>query len=239
MNPPFNQLLAEKTTGFQLNSAVSGSIGVGKIDQFIVSVRKFYLLLPRAGLADNWSKKSRPLRLSIVRDHLNQICVKDEVTRSNVETVDSWLVNRNSTRSSLSQFGARLQDQYGSFCFVCGRRIEKRRTVDHIFPLAFGGDESDRNLILTHAECNSAKNSMIAGDSLHWLSEPIDGVEDTVSPRLRYLVFLRDNFTCTNDSCNQGLLQRTEITLQRMIPTGICCFDNLRTVCLNCYSKKG
>jgi 5-methylcytosine-specific restriction endonuclease McrA len=237
-SPRLHSLIKDRTVDFELLPRFEMDIVTGQINDFIQSVRKFYLLLPQAALIDDWDLKPKHHRREVIRDHLRNICVASAVSQASIQKLDIWLVNRNSVRSRLSQFGASLQAKYGSFCFVCGRKIHAHRTVDHVVPLVFGGDETDENLILAHQGCNSAKNSMIAGDSLHWLSDPIDGLEDHISTRLRYLVFLRDNFTCTEAACNKGLFSRTEITVRRKVTSGICCFDNLTTVCVNCPELK-
>lgn len=52
-------------------------------------------------------------------------------------------------------------------CHLCGRRIDRRLsgraamgpTIDHLVPLAAGGEHSYRNVAAAHRRCNSAKGT--------------------------------------------------------------------------------
>lgn len=47
-------------------------------------------------------------------------------------------------------------------------------TIDHVIPLARGGTNARRNLVVCCKECNNKKGSWMPGD---WLNERIDGDE--------------------------------------------------------------
>jgi 5-methylcytosine-specific restriction endonuclease McrA len=224
----------QRTSSFKLKPVIIDSASFKDVDDLIHSVRKFYLLLPIDGFDPDWPNILKSRRRLLIKKHLD--CVCKGVTSSQVQTVDRWLNKRFSPRESLKQFGNTLQKRYGNFCFICGKRITKGpKTVDHIFPYVFGGDEGDENLILAHPGCNSSKNAMIPGDQIHWAPKEINANEQMIPTRLGYLVFLRDNFTCSMQGCDSGLFTRSEITIRRKHETGICCYDNLKTVCTNCF----
>ncbi|HYL63110.1 MAG TPA: HNH endonuclease signature motif containing protein [Candidatus Methylomirabilis sp.] len=55
-------------------------------------------------------------------------------------------------------------------CFYCLRRVSRlRRCLDHVVPLAHGGDNSYRNLVSCCTECNSEKREKSAKDFLRRL----------------------------------------------------------------------
>lgn len=209
-------------------SAVLASVAVISI---IRNVRAFYMLLPRQAMAGTWPDTHKDTRWKIIRDHLRSVCEGDSITMRNITRIDRWLTARSLPRANVSQYGLTLEKKYGKLCFICGKPIAESSTVDHVFPLSWGGTEDIDNLMLAHKECNSTKNNWLPGDSLAWAPNPVDVSIDDVPLRMRYLVFLRDNFSCTTDSCNQSIFTRHSLSLSTRSSTGVCCFDNLRTVC--------
>lgn len=55
-----------------------------------------------------------------------------------------------------------LIEIYGDRCFYCTRQFgpTRRRTLDHLVPLARGGTNLISNLVLSCAKCNQAKGDM-------------------------------------------------------------------------------
>lgn len=52
-------------------------------------------------------------------------------------------------------------------CHLCGKRVAKREIqLDHIVPLAVGGEHSAANLAVAHARCNLSKGAKPANDQL-------------------------------------------------------------------------
>lgn len=59
-------------------------------------------------------------------------------------------------------------------CQLCGKRVDRRLTypallsasIDHILPLAAGGDDAPWNVQLAHLRCNSTKGARPADDQL-------------------------------------------------------------------------
>lgn len=60
-----------------------------------------------------------------------------------------------------------LRDNDG-LCGICGHRVGRRWTIDHIIPLSKGGSHTYDNCQPAHAECNRMK-----ADLLPWEFVPI------------------------------------------------------------------
>ena len=206
--------------------------GMNAEDDIIKSARRYYLLLPKDAVDCDWLVMNKGKRRAIILKHLNSVC--DSVESHHIKEVDLWLTTRASGRDSLTRYGRQLQEQYGRLCFVCGRKIEHGLTVDHIYPFSKGGATKLENLILAHGDCNSAKGGSLPGEFVRWAPKRLSDNLEEIDKRLMYLAFLRDNFTCQVPHCDAGLFSGVEITLALRHPTGIPCYDNLETMCMNC-----
>lgn len=52
-------------------------------------------------------------------------------------------------------------------CHLCGERVpDGEVTLDHIVPLAIGGEHTSRNLAVAHHSCNSAKGTRASNEQL-------------------------------------------------------------------------
>lgn len=67
------------------------------------------------------------------------------------------------TRRSLStRERVRLFTLYGGVCHICGGRIDGAREawdVEHILPVALGGEETDENRKPAHVKCHKGKTA--------------------------------------------------------------------------------
>ena len=197
------------------------------------STRRYYLLLPAQALAiQDWPNTGKYQRRAIIQEHLENVC--NDVSKAQIQEVDGWLNTIYEPRENLNGFRRSLQEKYGRICFICGKEIRGAVSVDHIFPFSKGGKSTLDNLLLTHPGCNSSKGNMLPGELIRWAPESIAESLENITTRLRYLVFLRDNFTCCENDCSNGLYSGTEINLKRIHETGIQCYDNLKTVCSKC-----
>ena len=65
------------------------------------------------------------------------------------------------TRRSIStKERLRLFTHHGGVCHICGGKIDGTREtwdVEHVTPIALGGDESDENRKPAHTKCHKAK----------------------------------------------------------------------------------
>jgi 5-methylcytosine-specific restriction endonuclease McrA len=221
-----------RTNAFTLKDGLqTGLLGEDDLSR---SARKYYLLLPAEAAVNGWSELDKTKRRDIIRRHLESVCDENSVNREQVKEVDIWLTTRDSVRERLTLYGRTLMQRFGRFCFVCGLQIEGTVSVDHIFPFSKGGETDIRNMILVHPACNSTKGASLPGELMRWSPESITTELSDVRGKLRYAIFLRDGFTCTEADCSMGLFTRTEISLRLSNYTGIACYDNLRTVCTAC-----
>lgn len=70
-----------------------------------------------------------------------------------------------------------IYDRDGWICQICRKQVSKRAdrngpegpSIDHIKPLARGGEHSYRNLQLAHRKCNSGKRDLCVGSQLRLL----------------------------------------------------------------------
>lgn len=224
----------ETTSSFALHSTLIPK--EGREDSLMASARRYYLLLPVEAAGLDWSEVPKQRRRKIIREHLEAVC--STVSQGNVKEVDLWLSSMTSSREQLLLYGRRLQAKYGRLCFICGKHIENDITVDHIFPYSRGGCTQMDNLILAHRKCNSAKGKSLPGEMLRWAPEDMSCDPQEVEVRLRYLVFLRDEFSCQNKPCSNGLVSGHEIQLIRKRKSGISCYDNLETRCMICSTNE-
>jgi 5-methylcytosine-specific restriction endonuclease McrA len=126
-----------------------------------------------------------------------------------------------------------LRDLQNHRCRHCGRMLTTEATehVDHIRPVAFGGDTNIENLRIICQSCNLAKS-----DLLDWtLGRIFDQVwNNQPSSFVRYAVLARDESTCTTPGCRRTWRDE-ELRVSRVIPErrgGRAIFDNLSTICL-------
>lgn len=69
-------------------------------------------------------------------------------------------------RSLSTRERARLFTLHGGRCYLCGARIDDVREaweVEHVLPLALGGDDSDDNRRPAHARCHKPKTAADVG----------------------------------------------------------------------------
>lgn len=85
-----------------------------------------------------------------------------------------------------SRIGRRIAKlNRGFYCYYCSAQLvppgtrkaerialltagAKQGTVDHMTPLARGGDYADSNMVLACLDCNAAKGTMTLGEFLVW-----------------------------------------------------------------------
>lgn len=206
----------------------------GENDPILKAIRVFYLLIPKDGLAEDWSERVKVSRRQIIRSHLENICDSDSLNQNNIDSIDRWLTNIGAARNQLHLYGRQVEARFGKICYYCGKTVEDDKSVDHVFPLSRGGSDELHNYRIVHKACNSSKNNFLIGGQLVWTPPDLRATLNDVPSRLRYLVFLRDNFSCRNLSCPNGLHNDVEISLGLVHSTGICCYDNLKTICKDC-----
>lgn len=114
-------------------------------------------------------------------------------------------------------------------CGLCGRFFEFAGSVhvDHIVPLAQGGEDALANLQLLCRDCNLGKH-----DLSNWLlGVPYQSEQRT--PRLRYCVLSRAKGRCSVPHCEAGPTN-SELELVTRVPPargGRWVFDNLAVMC--------
>jgi 5-methylcytosine-specific restriction endonuclease McrA len=233
---PIAEILCLRTRGFPLKLAIRSRYNAEA--PLLASLRSFYNLLPREGISLRWQVINKGRRRKLIRDHLDAVCDPNSIENEHIQTIDYWLSNKCGSRNDLLlRYGRKLEAKYGNICFYCGMQILGSRAVDHIFPFSKGGEEEIDNLLLIHPECNSSKNSYVPGELMRWVAEPLDASVEDVGPRLRFLVFLRDNFSCTEPECSNSLFSNTQITISLVTKSGLSCYDNLRTLCFPCFTN--
>ncbi|MDI9397197.1 MAG: HNH endonuclease [Candidatus Pacebacteria bacterium] len=204
-------------------------------DDLIASIRSFYLLLPVKSLTNEWPSINKFARREVIKEHLKKVCDNDKINKLHIKIIDTWINARYGSRDNLERYGRILEDKNGNVCFYCGKRIDTDKAVDHIFPFSKGGEDSIENFFLVHGACNASKNSHVPGEFIQWASsEPESQLNENINRRIKFLVFLRDNFTCKKIGCNNGLFSNVEIKISKKYVTGICTYDNLITVCDKC-----
>lgn len=116
-------------------------------------------------------------------------------------------------------------------CKLCGKFLDSlaRPHVDHIVPLAQGGEDSFSNLQLLCSECNLGKKDL----SSWLLGIPYQSEER--SSRLRYVVLSRAGGRCAVADCD-ALSENSELELMSRVPLargGRWVFDNLTVMCID------
>lgn len=231
----FKEQMIESVSTFALKCDISEWPGEG--DELFKCIRKFYMLLPRVGLGNQWSDINKSTRRSLIVEHVKNVCEESSTISSNIEIIDNWLVNINLPKIQLGLYARQVEEAYGLICFICGRKIIDGKSIDHVLPLSRGGENIIENYRMAHKGCNSSKNNMMVGDQVVWTPQLLSAELDAIPLRLRYMVFLRDNFKCTDLDCCHGIHTKQEVYLALRNETGICCYDNLRTQCGKCFKN--
>jgi len=52
-------------------------------------------------------------------------------------------------------------------CWLCRRPVETQPTMDHVIPLALGGDHTYNNVRLAHKPCNETKADLTPDEHIH------------------------------------------------------------------------
>lgn len=118
-------------------------------------------------------------------------------------------------------------------CGLCGRVLTRvsRPHVDHVVPVALGGDNDESNLQVLCADCNRGKSA-----HLGWpLLAPFDDRRKNLT--VRYFVLARARGTCERKECVQGV-RDSELRPFYRIPIskgGDWCIDNLQALCTMHY----
>ena len=57
----------------------------------------------------------------------------------------------------------------GNKCYLCAKRFTKANppTIEHLLPLAKGGDNNRENLVAAHQRCNSSKGAKTEAEYFH------------------------------------------------------------------------
>jgi 5-methylcytosine-specific restriction endonuclease McrA len=231
---PIAERLINRTKGFPFLTKVKNA-HINEHD-IISSIRCYYILIPHAGYDNKeWLRWNRTRRRQVISNHLEKVCEKDKIQETHIQQIDFWMTTRLARSSGLlEKYGRELEKKYGNICFYCGQKIVSNRTVDHIFPYSKGGEDTIDNFMLMHHECNSSKNDQVPGEATGWVnSNPLTTL-DRIDKRLRFLVFLRDNFICQQLDCHKGIHSKNEISVKKKHETGLVSYDNLETCCINC-----
>jgi len=231
---PIAARLINRTKGFPLIKRVKNACN--DEHDIISSIRCYYILIPHAGYDNKeWLKWNRIRRRKVISSHLEKVCEKNKIQETHIQQIDFWMTTRLERSSGLlEKFGRELEKKYGGICFYCGQKIETNRTIDHIFPFSKGGEDTIDNFMLMHQDCNSSKNDQVPGEATEWVnSDPLTTLE-LIDKRLRFLVFLRDNFRCQRLGCQEGIQTKCEIFVEKKYATGLLSYDNLQTCCINC-----
>lgn len=91
----------------------------------------------------------------------------------------------------------RLYEAQRGYCYLCGRRMApldevgvlNRATLDHITPLAMGGQKAGNNVAMAHLKCNMAKADR-EPTACEWLFGRINAniISSEAAPRRRRFV---------------------------------------------------
>jgi hypothetical protein len=162
-----------------------------------------------------------------LRDEQVEGFVRLVLDRSDLELAQA--VTRATRRVGVSTADRRTMEERQNYrCALCGKVLVKKAEphVDHIQPIALGGNNELSNYQLLCAECNLGKSNVIA-----WpLGVPyLDGRR--ITKRLRYSALARAGGRC----CSCGCTSRTaELKVVPIVPAGRggrMVFDNVRVLC--------
>ena len=124
-----------------------------------------------------------------------------------------------------------IERRQGARCKWCGALLsaQTKPHLDHVFPLAFGGDDTLENLQLLCSTCNQGK-----GDLIHWvMGAPWFRRRSSISARMRYCVLGKFRSRCAEPMCDNDS-GNSELHVDLTIPRssgGSKVFDNLSVYC--------
>ena len=198
-------------------SHVASNKGFGAEARVLNRLRLLWSVLPNTRLKDSE-------KISFIKERIGA-----EPSEELLSFVVATQRKRRVTRDELIL----LYDSQNSRCSVCGDFLDRKSTphVDHIRPIAFGGEDVFSNLQVLCKKCNLGKS-----DSIHWTMllpffDERPGSEPSYS--VRYSVFCRFGFRCSNAECgNDSTNSKLEISLRTPVMFGgRNIFDNLTVLC--------
>ena len=207
-----------KTALDRINAVPAGSLGSAEAivaqSELEVVIRKLIASIPNGLFANSRS-----------RDFLTLL--RGEPPREDI--VEFVRFKARSLRLTEDQYLA-VERRQGGRCCWCGviLAIKHRPNIDHIFPLAFGGEDSLENIQLLCGKCNQGKGALI-----HWVMGAPWFNQRGYSDRLRYCVLGRYHSRCSEPECPHDA-SNSELFVDLIIPRalgGSAIFDNLATYC--------
>ena len=86
------------------------------------------------------------------------------------KALDRWSRRRARKRAATIENVSRavVYERDGGRCHICGKKVGKRWHLDHLIPLARGGEHSYKNVAVSHPKCNMSKQTK-AGAQLRLL----------------------------------------------------------------------
>ncbi|MBP2305992.1 hypothetical protein GBZ48_30205 [Azospirillum melinis] len=125
-------------------------------------------------------------------------------------------------------------------CACCGIVLSKnaRPQVDHIHPVAFGGESAPGNYQLLCSKCNLGKKA-----SLHWvMAAPFFSTREikSTSVSARYCILAKYQGKCAADGCT-STARDEELFVDQIIPSqegGRPIFDNLQVLCRHHHDQE-
>ena len=169
----------------------------------------------------------------MIQEHLRNLKFVP-INRQNIEIIDKWTVERLIPRKKFKGPTLEILEKFHSICYFCGKKNNKTKHVDHIFPKSRGGSFSEDNVAIICSDCNQKKSNIILGEKFTYYTKKSVSELNSEPSLLCFYVFLRDNFICKTGDCKNGILNGNQILLTKKFDTGINSFENLITVCEKC-----
>ena len=210
-----------------------------------IQIRFAMMILPMINENHSYNQ-----RYKIVENYLNAFNLN--ITTQIIEKILEVISNLNKYDKNTKKDGwsklhytekNRLLVNQNLRCKVCGskfiinedRKNMNRPELDHIIPFALGGNNEENTRIICK-QCNISK-----GTNLSFVNENIVSMNYFINKhynknKIIYWCFERDESRCTEKGC-LNTSKNTKLYVKKIHQYGRFIYDNLKTVCEQCYNN--
>lgn len=93
--------------------------------------------------------------------HFNAHCFGGKIHSIKIPTYDELMGHKGEVgKITVTTKKRKVYNKTGGLCYLCSEPVSfKDMTIDHVFPLCYGGTSALENLMPAHSKCNGLKRN--------------------------------------------------------------------------------